>query len=86
MGGQLSDMWFVYVLKSLKDGKYYIGSTSDLKKRILQHNRGSNTSTKHRRPLELVYSGTYNTEEEAVARAFQIKRYKGGQAFKKLIK
>ena len=78
-------MWFVYVLKSLKDGKYYIGSTSDLKRRIHQHNQGGNTSTKHRRPLELVYSETYNTEEEAVAREFLIKRYKGGQAFKRLV-
>lgn len=78
-------MWFVYVLKSLKDGKYYIGSTSDLERRLSQHNRGSNTSTKNRRPLELIYSETYNTEREAVSREFQIKSYKGGQAFKKLL-
>ena len=78
-------MWFVYVLRSLKDGRHYIGSTSNIEERVRHHNRGSNSSTKHRRPLELVYSETYNTEEEAVAREFKIKSYKGGQAFKKLI-
>ncbi|MEI6479299.1 MAG: GIY-YIG nuclease family protein [bacterium] len=33
-------MWFVYILKSLKDGRYYIGSTSDIEKRVERHNHG----------------------------------------------
>lgn len=78
-------MWFVYVLRSLKDLKFYIGSTSDLARRLQDHNAGRNNSTKHRRPFELVYHETYDNEEDAVRREFQIKRYRGGEAFKKLI-
>ncbi len=86
VGGQSSKyMFFVYVLKSLKDGKHYIGSTDDIDRRLSQHNRGANTSTRNRRPFELIYSESYPTQEEAVAREYKLKRYKGGDAFKKLI-
>ena len=79
-------MWFVYVLKSLKDGRYYIGSTSNLEKRVERHNHGGNISTKNRRPLELVYFETYNTRVDAIHREAVIKSYKGGEAFEKLVK
>lgn len=78
-------MWYSYILRSLKDKRYYIGSTSDLEKRILKHNSGGNTSTKNRRPLELVYFESFTTKIEAQAREKQIKSYKGGLAFKKLL-
>ena len=84
MGG-LNAMWFTYILQSLKDGKFYIGSTQDLQARIMRHNRGLNPSTKYRVPFVLAYHETYDTKEEAVRREFQIKSYKGGVAFKKLI-
>ncbi|MDP3724746.1 MAG: GIY-YIG nuclease family protein [bacterium] len=47
--------FYTYVLRSLKDGKLYVGFTSDLDKRLKLHNDGNVASTKHRRPLELVY-------------------------------
>jgi len=78
-------MWYVYILRSLKDGKFYIGCTSILQKRIDRHNNGGNVSTSRRRPLELVYSEIYTTKIEALAREKLIKNYKGGDAFKKLI-
>ena len=40
-------MYYTYVLKSLKDGKNYIGSTSDLALRLKFHNEGLNKSTKN---------------------------------------
>jgi len=46
-------MWYVYILKSEIDGKLYIGSTNDLKRRIHQHNSGDVVSTKSRLPLKL---------------------------------
>lgn len=46
---------FVYVLISKRDNKKYIGSTVDLQRRLCQHNKGLATSTKYRRPLELLY-------------------------------
>jgi putative endonuclease len=48
-------MYFVYVLKSLSDGNFYIGYTHDLKKRLREHNEGISKSTMHRRPFELIY-------------------------------
>ncbi|MEK7585015.1 MAG: GIY-YIG nuclease family protein [Patescibacteria group bacterium] len=78
-------MWVVYILRSLKDGKYYVGSTSDLGDRLKRHNAGGTPSTRHRRPLEIVYSEECRTRGEAVSREFKIKSYKGGEAFKKLV-
>jgi len=48
-------MHFVYVLQSIKDKKLYVGSTNNLKKRFAEHNTGSVSATKKRRPLKLVY-------------------------------
>jgi len=48
-------MYYVYVLQSLKDKKLYTGYSSDLKRRIIEHNQGLVASTKNRRPLKLVY-------------------------------
>jgi putative endonuclease len=47
--------YYTYVLKSERDGHTYIGFTSNLTKRIDEHNRGKVRSTKSRRPLNLVY-------------------------------
>jgi len=48
-------MYFTYVLLSKKDGKFYVGHTDDLKKRLEEHNLGLVESTSLRRPLKLVY-------------------------------
>lgn len=47
--------YYTYVLKSIKDGKHYIGATSDIENRLIEHNSGMVESTKERKPLELVY-------------------------------
>lgn len=80
-----TDMWNVYILKSLKDNKYYIGCTNNLERRIKEHNSGNNISTKNRTPLKLVYSEIFKDSKSAYAREKQIKSYKGGNAFAKLI-
>ncbi len=48
-------MYHVYVLLSEVDNQFYTGATSDLKNRIKLHNEGKVTSTKNRRPLQLIY-------------------------------
>ncbi|NOY05848.1 MAG: GIY-YIG nuclease family protein [Chlorobi bacterium] len=48
-------MYTVYILRSLKDGKYYYGCTADIEKRIAAHNAGKVRSTKFRRPFVLHY-------------------------------
>ena len=54
-------MCWVYILRSLKDGKFYIGSTLDLEDRFKRHSEGRVKATQHKRPLELVYSEEYST-------------------------
>jgi putative endonuclease len=78
-------MYFVYIIKSLKDQKYYIGSTSDVEARLAYHNYGRQRSTKNRIPFTLVYTEQFASRIEAEARERQIKSYKGGLAFKRLI-
>jgi putative endonuclease len=78
-------MYFAYILRSQKNGRYYIGSTEDVEKRLVRHNSGRNKSTKFGMPWEVIRKEQYATRQEAYKREFQIKSYKGGQAFKNLI-
>ncbi len=78
-------MYYVYILQSEKDGKFYIGSTSDVKARLDFHNSGRQRSTCFRIPFKIVYKEEYASKSEALKREKQIKSYKGGEAFKKLL-
>jgi len=77
--------YYVYILRSIKDGKYYIGSTADVIARIRFHNAGLQRSTRNRTPFELIYQEGCASKSTALAREKQIKSYKGGVAFKRLI-
>lgn len=46
--------YYVYVLQSKKDKNYYVGFTTDLTKRLNNHNKGRVTSTRKRGPFKLV--------------------------------
>ncbi|KXK41860.1 MAG: protein containing GIY-YIG catalytic domain-containing protein, partial [Chlorobi bacterium OLB5] len=61
----LRNMYFAYILKSLKDNKYYYGSTGDIKNRLKQHNYGKVKSTKHRMPFILHYSEQFENKSDA---------------------
>ena len=82
----LSIMHYVYILKSEVLGKYYVGYTSNLEKRIKDHNAGRSVFTKNGVPWKIVYSETLEDRKSAWLREHQIKSYKSGEAFKKLIK
>lgn len=77
-------MFYVYVLKSTKDGNTYIGSTNDLRRRPQEHNSGESKSTKPRAPFELRYYEAYTSEREAKDREFRLK--KDGRALSQLRK
>jgi len=78
-------MYFVYIIESQKTSRYYIGYTSDLNNRLTHHNSGATTSTSSGIPWKLVHTEQFPTKKDAWLRERQIKRYKGGEAFKKLI-
>ncbi|MBI2640142.1 MAG: GIY-YIG nuclease family protein [Candidatus Sungbacteria bacterium] len=56
---------YVYILRSQKDAKMYIGCTNDLKKRISMHNKGLSFATKTRIPLKLIYYEAFPNREGA---------------------
>jgi len=76
---------YVYILQSLKDKKFYIGETTDVEARLLYHNSGRQRSTESRIPFKIILIEEYNNRREALQREKQIKSWKGGAAFKKLI-
>jgi len=78
-------MYWTYILRSLRSGKLYIGSTSDIDRRLNDHNRGKTISTKNRGPWTLIYSESFETKIMALNREKHLKSYKGGNALKRLI-
>lgn len=78
-------MFIVYVLKSNTTGRHYIGSTNDLVRRLSEHNRGHTISTRQKGIWAVIYTEECNSLLEARRRERQIKSYKGGNGFKKLI-
>ena len=70
--------YYVYVLRSLRDGKMYTGCTKDLSLRLADHARGHVRSTRSRRPLELVYHEAFSSKRAALARERYFKTPGGG--------
>lgn len=66
-------MFYLYIIKSFKDGKLYIGSTNNLVRRFKEHNDGLVFSTKYRRLFKLVYYEAYSVEAEARKREHNLK-------------
>jgi putative endonuclease len=66
-------MFYTYVLLSLKDSKFYIGHTDDLRRRFKNHTDGLVESTKLRRPLKLVYYEACCDLEKAIQREHYFK-------------
>ena len=58
-------MFYVYVLRSESDFGFYIGFSTDLKKRLSQHRRGASFATKSRGPWKLIYYEAYTEREDA---------------------
>ena len=78
-------MWYVYVLQNNK-GKWYIGSTNDLRKRILRHNSGKNKSTKYGIPWKLIYYEACLNKEDVRAREKYLKSGMGRRYLKNRLK
>ena len=76
---------YVYILQSEKDGGYYIGETHDVTARLIFHNEGLQRSTKVRIPFRLVHVEELPDRHAALKREKEIKGYKGGKSFKRLI-
>jgi len=69
--------FFTYVLKSKSTNSSYVGHTSHLEKRLVEHNNGKNLSTRGKRPWRLVYKEEYNTRSKAASREKYFKSVEG---------
>lgn len=76
-------MYFVYLLHSQKDNNLYIGYTEDLKNRFSLHTNGRVSSTKNRRPLELIYYEAYKNQLDAKRREVFLKSGSGHRFIQK---
>ncbi len=80
----MTPMHYVYILQSLKKPDWlYKGSTSDLKKRFPEHNKGKNFSTAPYAPFKLIYYEAYLLKEDAEAREKYLKTSMGRRVIRK---
>ena len=75
-------MYSLYILRSKKDYNIYIGVSSNLKKRIEEHNSGKSFATSFRLPFELIYCEIYKDKRDAFNREKMLKYY--GQGLRRL--
>jgi putative endonuclease len=78
-------MFYIYILKSKQDNKFYTGYSGNLRKRLIEHKRGNVDSTKNRRPLELIYYEAYGDKMSALKREKFLKTTKGKIQLRKQI-
>ena len=78
--------YYVYVLFSQKDKKFYIGSTGDLKKRFSSHKRGKVVSTSYRGPFTLIHYEYFVSKRDALAREKYLKSGYGHEQLENMLK
>ncbi len=78
--------YYAYILYSQSKDRYYVGYTSDLLRRLDQHNSGWSQSTKSGTPWTLVYSELFDNKSDAISRENEIKRWKSRTIIEKLLK
>jgi putative endonuclease len=70
-------MFYVYAIKSTKNGRIYVGQTFDVLLRLEKHNQGSVKSTSTDRPWVLIKQESHSSREEARWHERQLKKSRG---------
>ncbi len=78
-------MFYTYILKSLKQRKFYTGHTDNLQRRLNEHNDGKNIYSKRYAPWKMVYNEKFDTESKAVKREKYFKSAAGRRWLKKYV-
>ena len=78
-------MYYTYVIKSIEKDGLYTGSTSNLKRRMLEHNKGLNLSTKNGKPWHVIYYEACMNEKDAKRREYYLKTTQGKKMLKRRI-
>lgn len=79
-------MHYVYVLKSLRDERLYVGRTDDLRERMKEHNAGKTWTTKRMLPIKLIFYEAFLDKEDAIRRERYFKTSKGKLSLKQIIR
>jgi putative endonuclease len=78
-------MTFVYIIQSLKNGRYYVGHTDNVLNRLEEHNRGKTSSIKNSTPFEIKFSQKFKTKEEAIHVENKLKKWKNRNIIERII-
>jgi len=78
-------MYFVYAIKSEKDGRIYVGICADIEVRLKEHNAGKTKSTKGFVPWRLIYKEESEIRIEARKREIYLKSGVGKEFLKSLV-
>lgn len=79
-------MWYVYIIRSVKNNYWYTGSTNNLRKRFNQHQTGKSVWTKGRGPFELIYYEACKNDMDAKSREVYLKSGMGKRYIKNRLK
>ena len=79
-------MYYVYILRSIRTGKIYIGYSIDLKVRLSSHNSGKNKATRPFKPYELIFYEAFLNRVDAKNREKYLKTGFGLRSIKKMLK
>jgi putative endonuclease len=78
--------FYVYILRSQRTNRYYIGQTRNVEQRLTYHQANYSKSLKNRGPWELVYCEEHATRAAAVQRERQIKSWKDRDMIERLVR
>jgi len=78
--------WYTYIIKSLKDKKWYTGITNDLRKRFKEHNQNKVPPTKGRGPFKIIYYEACLNKNDAADREIFLKSGMGKRYLKNRLK
>jgi len=78
--------YYVYVLWSLRDKKFYIGYSDNVDRRYLEHKRGDNVSTAKRLPVKLIFFEAYLSKADALRRERYFKTTKGKATLRQMLR
>lgn len=76
---------YLYILRSIKNSSYYVGSTINVDNRLAEHNQGRVKATKYLVPLELVFIEKFGTIKEARQAEYKLKKKKSRLIIEKIV-
>ena len=79
-------MYSVYILQSKKNKSIYVGYSSNIKKRVEEHQKGGVFSTREMLPVEIIYCELYKNKKDAIRREQYLKTGWGRNYIRKILK